>query len=171
MNTSRESFWRRRVINPLGRVLKQGITPRKLALSLALGWVTGTFPIVGITLFLCIGLAAVFRLNQVAAQITNWLSYPFLFLLIIPHIRLGEWMLRMSPTPITATHLREVAGQGFVVFIQTFGKALTAAVLGWLIAAPLVFVGLYLALLPLTRALCARIARRERAPGSPLVIA
>ena len=49
----RKSFWKRRVVTPLIAQLKQGVTPEKLALTVALGLVLGIFPILGATTLLC----------------------------------------------------------------------------------------------------------------------
>ena len=47
-------FWRRRLGDPLVSLLAQGLTPERLALSLAAGLVLGLFPIVGATTLLCL---------------------------------------------------------------------------------------------------------------------
>jgi len=54
----RPSFWKRRIVAPIAAQLAQGIAPQKVALTLALGVVLGTFPILGSTMLLC-GLAAI----------------------------------------------------------------------------------------------------------------
>lgn len=64
----RELF-RCRVLRPLLRLLRGGITPRRLAWSLALGLVVGINPSVGLTTVVVVMLAWVFGLNQVASQI------------------------------------------------------------------------------------------------------
>ena len=53
------SFWRRRVVEPIAGQLKQGITPEKIALTIALGMALGIFPILGSTMLLCALAAAV----------------------------------------------------------------------------------------------------------------
>jgi uncharacterized protein (DUF2062 family) len=42
-------FLRRRLIDPLLALLTQGITPQKLALSIAIGAIVGIFPVLGST--------------------------------------------------------------------------------------------------------------------------
>lgn len=71
----RESWWRRRIVAPVIAQLKQGATPEKLALTVALGFVLGVFPILGSATLLC-GLAAwALRLNQPVIQIVNYLQF------------------------------------------------------------------------------------------------
>lgn len=151
------TFWRRKVVAPLVAVLRQGTSPNQLALALALGWVTGTFPIIGITLLLCVMLATLFRLNQIAAQIANWLAYPGLFLLFVPHMRVGEVVCRLKCVALTNEQLRAAASQGFRPFLTTCGIALLHAIAGWLVLAPFVFASVYAACLPHCRRLSKRL--------------
>jgi hypothetical protein len=62
-------FIRCRILRPLLRQLRGGVTPRRLAWSLALGVVIGINPTVGVTTALVVMFAWVFGLNQVASQI------------------------------------------------------------------------------------------------------
>ena len=48
-----KSFWQRRVVALIVTQLKQGTTPEKIALTIALGVTLGVFPILGATTFLC----------------------------------------------------------------------------------------------------------------------
>ena len=46
--------------------LRQGISPGRLGLTLALGFAIGCIPVVGVPTVLCAALALLFRLNQPA---------------------------------------------------------------------------------------------------------
>ena len=82
-------FFRCKILGPLLRLLKRGVTPRRLAWSLALGIVIGINPSVGITTVLVIMLAWVFGLNQIASQLGAYAVTPLHLLLFIPFIELG----------------------------------------------------------------------------------
>ena len=70
--------------------LKQGISPKTLALSIAFGFVLGVFPVLGVPTLLC-GLAAVvLRLNMPALQLVNYLVYPLQIALLWPFSRFGD---------------------------------------------------------------------------------
>jgi uncharacterized protein (DUF2062 family) len=73
--------------------LRQGVSPRRLALTLALGFAIGCFPVVGIPTALCALLALTLRLNLPAIQAANYLVMPLQLLLIVPFVRLGGWLL------------------------------------------------------------------------------
>ena len=49
----KEGFFRRRVARPILELLRQGVTPEKMAMSLALGVALGVFPVLGTTTALC----------------------------------------------------------------------------------------------------------------------
>jgi uncharacterized protein (DUF2062 family) len=74
--------------------LCQGIAPRRLALTLAVGFVVGCIPVVGLPTALCAVIALAFRLNQPAIQAANYLAMPLQVALIVPLVRLGA---RMAP--------------------------------------------------------------------------
>jgi hypothetical protein len=69
--------------------LVQGISPRRLAFTLAVGFVLGCIPVVGIPTGLCVVVALAFRLNQPAIQAANYAAMPFQVALIVPFVRLG----------------------------------------------------------------------------------
>jgi uncharacterized protein (DUF2062 family) len=82
--------------------LRQGISPRRLALTLALGFAIGCFPVVGIPTALCALLALALKLNLPAIEAANYLVMPLQFVLIVPFVRLGGWLFtsgsRQAPT-------------------------------------------------------------------------
>lgn len=54
---------RRRLFEPLLTLLRQGIAPQQIALSLAFGLGLGIFPVLGVSTILCTAVALVLRLN------------------------------------------------------------------------------------------------------------
>ena len=74
-----------------------GMTPRKLALTLCLGCAVGVLPLLWGTSLLCILLAHLLRLNQVALQSVNYLLYPLQLALLVPFYKLGAWLFPWSP--------------------------------------------------------------------------
>jgi uncharacterized protein (DUF2062 family) len=130
-------FLRRRLITPLLALLADGVTPRKLALSLALGIVIGLVPILGISTALCALVALVLRLNMPAIQLVNYLLTPLQLLLIIPLLRLGEWLAQAPRFPVTLeSGLASLSG-GVFDAVRTLATAIAHAALGWIVIAPL----------------------------------
>jgi uncharacterized protein (DUF2062 family) len=113
--------------------LRQGISPRKLALTLALGFAIGCIPVVGIPTVLCATLALTLGLNLPAIQAANYLAMPLQLILIVPFIRLGGWLFssgaRQSPN---ASPLMHFSTASFATELATLaGHALA----GWAIVA------------------------------------
>lgn len=79
--------------------LKQGMTPEKMALTCALGVIVGILPIWGITTFLCLLIAPIFRINMVMLQLVHYFVYPAQLLLIIPFIKIGTFLFDINPMP------------------------------------------------------------------------
>jgi len=73
--------------------LRQGISPRRLALTLSLGFAVGCIPVVGIPTVLCAALALTLRLNLPAIQMANYAAMPLQLALIVPFVRLGRWIV------------------------------------------------------------------------------
>jgi uncharacterized protein (DUF2062 family) len=70
-----KQFLHKRLVRPILHLLTQGITPEKIALSLAFGIMLGVFPVMGTTTVLCLIAALLFRLNLAAVQFVNFLVY------------------------------------------------------------------------------------------------
>lgn len=135
----RESFWKRRVIAPIVAQLKQGITPEKIALTLALGAVLGIFPIIGLTTLLCGLTAWRLKLNQPLIQLTNYLMYPLHLLLLLPFYRAGETLFRQPHVPIfSVADLMQRFSSNPTQFMIDYSMVGLYGVVVWsLVAAPL----------------------------------
>ncbi len=154
----RESFWQRRIVAPIVAQLKQGITPEKIALTIALGAVLGIFPILGSTTILC-GLAAVLlRLNQPIIQLINYFAYPLQLALIIPIYRVGETLFQKPHIPLSIPLLFERFSADFAQFLKDFGIIALQGIVVWCLLAPLAAAILYYASRPALRTLARRVA-------------
>lgn len=84
-----KNFARCRVLRPLLRLLKNGVSPRRLAWSLAVALVVGVNPFLGATTVCMLFLAWAFKLNHLATQIGIHLVAPLQWLLFLPFINAG----------------------------------------------------------------------------------
>jgi uncharacterized protein (DUF2062 family) len=82
--------------------LNQGISPQRLAITLALGFAIGCLPVVGIPTLLCAGVALALGLNQPAIQAANYAAMPLQLALIVPFVRLGGWIFSNPSDPSNA---------------------------------------------------------------------
>ena len=155
---SARAFLDRRIREPIRRQITQGLSPEKIALTVAVGLCIAVNPIVGTTTVLCFAAAWALRLNQPIIQAINWSSYALQLLLIFPFIRLGEWMFGAPRETRSLERLvalmRAEPGRAFTQLRTTLGHAFVA----WLAAAPLIVAVLYVATLPAFRSLARRVA-------------
>jgi len=115
--------------------LKCGTAPRQLAFTLALGFAIGCIPLLGVTTAICALLAIVLRLNMPAIQAANWIAMPAQMVLLIPFLRLGQWLFRgqsISFNPkLLAAQIEAAPWHVLVQMSGLFGHALLA----WLLMA------------------------------------
>lgn len=153
----RESFWQRRVVAPIAAQLQQGITPEKIALTIALGVVLGTLPILGSTTLLC-GVAAVaFRLNQPIIQLVNYFAYPLQLVLIIPFYRAGETLFGKDHIPLSIPLLFQRFGADAWQFVKDFGMIAVQGIVVWTLLAPVCIAVIYFVTRPPLRVLASRL--------------
>jgi len=152
-----KNWLNRKVIEPLLTLLKQGVSPNRLALSVALGIVIGNIPIVGVSTIVCTAIALVFRLNLAAIQITQAAMAPSQILLIIPFVRLGEWILRVPPQRVSIKEALALMAQGAGYAIVALWDSILHAGLAWGMVAPFAAFLIYKVLTPVFEHAAARI--------------
>jgi len=147
-----EGFIKRRLVRPILELLRQGVTPEKIALSVALGAALGVFPAaLGWSTTLCAIAAIVLRLNLPAIQLVNYFVYPAQIVLLVPFFRCGEKLFRAPHFPISAPQIYGLFHAGAWIAIRLLWTTIWHAIVVWTVIAP-VFVGLvYAILLPLLR--------------------
>ena len=129
----------------LSQALKQGMTPRKLAITCAFGIVISIFPIFGTTTLLCFGIAIALRLNVAIIQLVNYLFAPVQIVLILPFIRIGADLFGLNPFPYSSEQLVDLFKNDFWMLVREAGLALLAGVGMWLLfSIPLFFLVFYL---------------------------
>lgn len=143
------TFLKRRVGDPILDLLRQGVTPQKIALSLAFGLGIGIFPVLGVSTILCTVVAIVLRLNLPAIQLVNYLAAPVQLALIIPFVRLGEWLLQHAPQPLSISDGFKLLAAGMVNAVLVLWDAIMHAALGWIVVGPALIYVLYRVFRPL----------------------
>jgi uncharacterized protein (DUF2062 family) len=152
-----EGFFRRRIARPIVELLRQGVTPEKMALSLALGVALGVFPVLGTTTALCALVAFVWRLNLPAIQIVNYFVYPLQIALILPFFRAGEKLFGAPHLPLSASQIVAAVHASFWGAARFLWTTIWHAAVAWCLVAPLFVVLAYVILVLFLR----RLARRQ----------
>ena len=147
----KEAFVYRKLVRPLLDLLRQGVTPEKIALSVALGAALGVFPALGWTTALCAVAALVLRLNLPAIQVVNYFMYPVQLVLLLPFFRLGEKVFGAQHMLLSVSQILQLIHSGVWNAIKFLWTTTWHAIAVWAVLAP-VFTGIVYALLtPLLR--------------------
>ncbi len=147
----RPGFFRRRIVDPIVRLLRQGISPEKVGLGLACGVVIGIFPVIGATTIICTIVAIIFRLNLPAMQLVNYLVYPLQFALLIPFFHFGDWLFGADPLPYSAQELVALFKADFWVAVHQLWDTTLRAVAAWSLVCFPAVAALYYTLTPLLK--------------------
>ncbi|MBU6211608.1 MAG: DUF2062 domain-containing protein [Gammaproteobacteria bacterium] len=140
---------KKRLVEPLLNLLRQGLAPRDLALCVALGVGVGLFPVLGVSTPALTVLALTLRLNLAAIQLVSYAIAPLQLALIIPFMRLGEIVLGSTPQPMTISAAMELLTEGVLFAIVTLWDAIIHATLGWLLIVPVLIFVSYKILVPI----------------------
>ena len=140
------SLLRRKIVSPILDLLRQGTSPEKIALSIALGITLGVTPVLGSTSLLCLLAAVVLRLNLPSIQLVNYLVYPLQFALLIPFIRLGEWIFGVQPIKISVNQVLQLIRDDVWIAIATLWTATIHALVAWSAVGSLASLVMYLCL-------------------------
>ncbi|MGA2095339.1 MAG: DUF2062 domain-containing protein [Candidatus Acidiferrum sp.] len=147
----KDGFFYRRIGRPILDLLRQGVTPEKLALSLALGIAIGVFPVLGTTTALCALVALILRLNLPAIQIVNYFAYPAQIALLIPFFRAGEKLFGAPHLPLSVPQIVAAVHVSFWGATRFLWTTIWHAAVAWCLVAPFLAGLAYLALLPVLR--------------------
>src|SRR5947209_857315 len=149
----KQSFLYRKLVLPIIDLMRQGITPEKIALSLAFGIGLGIFPVLGSTTILCALAAIVFRLNLPSIQLINYFVYPLQLALLIPFLRFGEVLFRSPHVSLSLTIIFESIKRSAWQTTKAYWTVGWHAMVAWCLVGPLAMWIMYLVLLPIMRRL------------------
>jgi len=152
-------FFQRKLVQPIVTLLKQGVTPEKMALCLALGVAFGVFPALGWTTAICTVVALLLRLNLPAIQLANYFMYPLQIALLLPFFRLGEKLFGAEHLPLSVLEIRALIHLGPSHAIRILWTTTWHAIVAWALVMPVFVALLYAILLPILR----QVLRKQQA--------
>jgi len=161
-------FWRERVLTVIVAQLRQGITPQKVALTIALGFCLGIFPIIGASTALCLLAGFTLKLNQPLILLMNSFTVPLQPPLVLVFVRLGEWMLQAPPVSFSIPELFRKFFASPAGFMREFGVTGLHGILAWLVIAPFVTAFICLVLQPPLKKLAAAFRQKNTGADAPL---
>jgi uncharacterized protein (DUF2062 family) len=145
------SKWQRHVIDPIAVQLTQGITPEKIALTLAVGSALALFPVFGTTTLLCLIAGIVLRLNQPVIQLVNALCTPLHLPVIYCTFRLGYFIFGIPYTHVGIRMMNHMLWDDPREFFEKFGSDALHAIAAWALIAPFWTIMIFMLALPVIR--------------------
>ncbi len=124
----------RKLVQPFIDLLRQGVTPEKIALTVALGISLGVTPVIGSTTMLCTLAAVALRLNLPAILLVNGAVYPLQLILLVPFLRAGAWMFRVDGPKISIGEIFNLIRANVWHATTTLWIATMHALIVWLLA-------------------------------------
>ncbi len=155
--TGTDSVANHRWLKPFIQLLRQGVSPEKITLTIALGIILGATPMLGSTLLLCTLAAIVLRLNLPAIQLVNGVVYPLQLILLIPFYRLGAWIFGADASTISLQGVVALIQAGVSQAVRTLWVVTMHALVAWLVLGAVASAILYTVLIPLVRNLWRRV--------------
>jgi len=148
------SFWKRRLGDPILALLSHGVTPDKIAATLAVGTAVSLFPFFGVTTLANILVGLKLRMNQPLLQAINYLLTPFHLVMIFVYVRIGETLWGVHEAPFSISELFSTFHEKPIgEFLQRFGWTGIHAFTAWALSVPVIIPALYYSLRPLMRKL------------------
>ncbi|TPG61799.1 DUF2062 domain-containing protein [Hymenobacter nivis] len=159
--TARPGWLRRVLLDPLVNLLKAGLAPGQLALTVGLGAALGVAPTFGLTTLIATGVALRLRLNVAALQLICHLLTPVQLLLLLPLLRYGGELLGQGNAlaHFTLSQLQAQVRHEPMALLRLLWRAELGALLIWAVAAVPVVALLYFGLRPVFR----RVVRKHEA--------
>ena len=130
MNSSFVNIW-----GKFKGLLKQGLTPQQLAISLVVSILVSVFPIFGISTIALTCIAIPFRLNLPIMIGFSYIVGPLKFLLLIPFINIGAFVFGTEHTLLTYEAIKLSYETSFWSTIKELSYELLCGSLGWTLTA------------------------------------
>ncbi|MES2573984.1 MAG: DUF2062 domain-containing protein [Bacteroidota bacterium] len=124
-------------------LFKQGLTPKQLSETIIVSGLISTIPILGISTFLITTVSLKRKLNLPIMLGLSYLIWPIQILLIIPFIRVGEFIFSIPPNPHSVEEIISSFQNSFFQTLSQLSFELLCGLGGWLLTAVPVAIGIY----------------------------
>lgn len=141
-------MWRwmkKKVLLPIRLALKNGISQKRLAVSLALGITIGLIPFYGVTTLLVGIVAIALRLDFVIMQVVHYVVHPVQLLLLIPFFKAGNLLIAKNTVDFSISEYFALFRENFWFALSELWKINLSAVVVWFIISIPLSYGLYYA--------------------------
>jgi uncharacterized protein (DUF2062 family) len=124
-------------------LLKQGLTPKELSQSIIVSGLISTIPILGVSTFMITTVSLKRKLNLPVMITLSYLMWPVQILLIIPFIRVGEFIFSVPRNHHTVEEIISSFQSSFFQTLSQLSFELLCGLGGWLLTAVPIAIGIY----------------------------
>lgn len=129
----RNKLLRNKAVRQTIRLLRQGTSPHKMALTITLGFLLGIIPAFGFITPVCTAIALWLRLNVPLILSVLYAVLPLQLALFVPFLHLGEQVFNLTPIPFSPEKLLHMVQTDWWDTLSLIGITNLAAVAVWLI--------------------------------------
>ena len=145
------TFFERLIFDPIVAQLTQGLTPEKIALTIAIGSSIAMFPILGTTTIICLIVGVFMKLNQPIIQAVNYACTPIHIPFIFYSFKWGEALFGVQHSRLEMRVMRHLLAENPLQFVRDYGATAFHAIIVWAILVPFWGVGIYYVARPMLR--------------------
>ena len=116
-------------------LFRQGLTPDQMALSIAVGALVGVIPMFGVTTVIITWLAYKMKFNLPLGLFFTYAIGPVHLLMILPFIKIGESIMDVKHTLLSASAIKEAFSTDWLQAIQDLSLEVVCGLTGWTVAA------------------------------------
>ena len=145
------NFFQRLLVDPIVAQLTQGLTPEKIALTIAVGSSIAMFPLLGTTTIICLIVGVFMKLNQPIIQAVNYACTPIHLPFIYYSFRWGERLFRVTHSRLEMRVMRQLLVENPLQFARDYGATAFHAIVVWAILVPFWGVAIYYIARPILR--------------------
>ena len=124
-------------------IIKQGLTPKQLALSIVVSTLVSVFPVFGISTIALTCMALPLRLNLPIMIAFSYVIEPLKLIVIIPFINIGASVFETEHTLLTIEAIKTSYKTGFWSTSKELSYELLCGTVGWALTAIPVGIVLY----------------------------
>jgi len=156
-----KNVFQNKYVNKIIEFLKQGTSPRELALAISIAFVLGIFPVIGSTTILCTIFALVFRLNMPLIHLINYSVYPLQLIMLIPFMKIGEIFFGVEKLSYSLTEIFGMISENVFNAIMVLWNVTLQGIAAWLIIAPVLALILFFIIHPILKKMETAIAKSK----------
>lgn len=145
------NFFQRRLLDPIVAQLTQGLTPEKIALTIAIGSSIAMFPLLGTTTLICLLIGVFMKLNQPIIQAVNYACTPIHIPFIYYSFKWGEKLFGIAHSRLEMKVMRRLLLDDPLQFARDYGATAFHAIVVWAILVPFWGVAVYYIARPILR--------------------